>query len=78
MADAARYWPEMLTTDLIRARDADRALFQPLSAALWSADHAGRMPSRADARAYLPKAKALAEALEREGIALMPLFEMED
>lgn len=65
----------MLTTDLIRARDADRALFLPLSAALWSADHHGRAASRADARAYLARAKALAEALEREGIALLPLFD---
>jgi hypothetical protein len=78
MADAAQYRSAMLTTELIRARDADRALYQPLSAALWSADHAGRAPSLADARAYLDKAKALAVALEREGIALMPLFAMED
>ena len=65
----------MLTTDLIRARDADRAVFAPLSAALWSMDHSGRAPSRGDARAYLDRARSLAAALEREGVALLPLFD---
>jgi hypothetical protein len=72
------YRRAMLTTDLIRARDVDRALFQPLSAALWSADHAGRAPTPADTHAYLAKAKTFAEALEREGIALLPLFDTAD
>jgi hypothetical protein len=65
----------MLTTNLIRARDGDCAVYQPLSAALWSVDHAGRAPSPRDARTYLERARKLAEALERQGVALLPLFD---
>jgi hypothetical protein len=67
----------MLTTALIRARDADRAFFAPLSAALWSLDHAGAAPHGDQALGYLAKARTLAAALEREGLALLPLFDAE-